>query len=44
MELEAIKAREQFEKAKKQQKILEEKIQNNGNTIKAKLKEISELQ
>lgn len=44
MQLEAIKARELFEKSKKQQKILEEKLQNNDNTIKTKIKEITEYQ
>lgn len=33
-----------FEKSKKEQKILEEKLQNNDNTIKTKIKEISEYQ
>lgn len=44
MQLEAIKARELFEKSKKEQKILEEKLQNNDNTIKAKIKEITDYQ
>ena len=44
MQLEAIKARELFQKSKKEQKILEEKLQNNDNTIKGKVKEITDYQ